>query len=480
MKLNVSTWAIHNPVATTLLFILLTLAGVGGFVAMKVQDFPDIDFPVITVTTVLPGASPPQLENDVARKVEDVLANIQGIKHIKTSLADGVASVTAEFRVGKPVQEAMNDVRDAVASIRANLPADIQDPVISKMELASSPVITYTVSSSQLDDEALSWFVDSQVSRRLLAAPGIGAVSRVGGVDREVRVELESERLLGLNTTAAEISRQLRGLQLEASGGRIDLGGAQQSVRTIATVESAQEIATLEMSLGDGRRMRLDQMATVSDTTAEPQSMALMDGHPVVAFEVLRARGAGELEVAEATRTAINELRAAHPEMEFTEAVSFADPVAENYRGSMMLLLEGAVLAVIVVFFFMSDWRAALIAAVALPLSAIPTFAVMYLMGFSLNTVSLLSLSLVIGVLVDDAIVEIENIERHLMMGKTPMHASRDAADEIGLAVIATTFTLIAVFLPTSLMGGWLENTSCSSAGRLQLPCSFPCWLPAC
>ena len=454
MNLNVSSWSIRNPVAVTLLFILLSLAGWWGFMAMKVQDFPDIDFPIVTVTAALPGASPPQLESDVARKIEDALANIQGIKHIKSALTDGVATVTAEFHLGKPVQDAMDEVRDAVSSIRADLPADLQDPVIRKVELASKPVLSYSLSSSRLDEEALSWFVDSQVSRRLLAQPGVGAVSRVGGVDREVRVELHPDRLLALNTTAADVSRQLREFQQDASGGRVAIGGAEQSVRTIATVQSADQIASLHLSLSDGRRIRLDQVASVSDTTAERRSAALMDGKPVVAFDVLRARGASEIEVAESTRATIDALRSAHPEIAFAEAVDYVDPIAENYRGSMMLLFEGAALAVLVVFFFLRDWRATLIGAVALPLSAIPTFAVMHLMGFTLNTVSLLSLSLVIGVLVDDAIVEIENIERHLLMGKAPFRAADEAADEIGLAVVATTFTLVAVFLPTSLMSG--------------------------
>lgn len=454
MNLNVSTWSIHNPVAVVLLFILLTVAGIGGFSAMKVQNFPDIDFPIITVTAELPGASPPQIESDVARKIEDALANIPKIKHISSTLTDGTATITAEFLLDKPVQEAMDDVRDAVSSTRSDLPADLRDPVITKATLADSPVMTYTITSARLDEEALSWFIDNEVRKRLLAVPGIGAVSRVGGVDREVRVELDPDRLLALNATAADISRQLAELQQEASGGRVEMGGGEQSVRTIATVATAQDIAALDISLGDGRTIRLDQVATVSDTAAEPRSMALFNGKSAVGFDVIRAHGAGEIDVAEAARTVMEELKAAHPEIRFTEAVNSIDPIVDNYHGSMTLLLEGAALAVIVVFFFLRDWRATFIAAVALPLSAIPTFAVMYLMGFSLNTVSLLSLSLVVGVLVDDAIVEIENIERHLLMGKPPMQASIEAANEIGLAVIATTFTLIAVFLPTSLMGG--------------------------
>ena len=454
MSRSLSAWSIRNPVAVTLLFIALGLAGMAGFRAMKVQNFPDIDFPIITVTATLPGASPRQLENDVARPVEDALATLQGLKHITTTLTDSVATVTAEFHIGKPVQQAMEDVRGAVDSVRATLPTDLQDPVITRVELASQPVLTYAVSARELDDEALSWFIDNTISKRLRDIPGVGAVSRVGGADREVRVELDAPRLLGLNACAPHIPPQLRHTQLEASGGRVQLGGGEQSVRALSTVESASALAALAVTLGDGRRLRLDEIATVRDTTAEPRTAARMDGWPVVSFSVLRARGAGELEVAEATRTAIAALQSEHPQVQFEEAINTVDPIAENYRGSLLLLLEGAMLAVIVVWLFLRDWRATLIAAVALPLSAIPTFAVMHLMGFTLNTVSLLSLSLIVGVLVDDAIVEIENIERHLLMGKPPLRAATEAANEIGLAVVATTLTLVAVFLPTSLMGG--------------------------
>jgi multidrug efflux pump subunit AcrB len=454
MSINVSRWSIQNPVATTLLFALLTLGGIAGFNAMQVQNFPDIEFPMITVTAALPGASPLQLESEVARKIEDAVAQLEGIKHIQTSLSDGVASITAEFQIGQPVHERMNDVRDAVASVRSDLPAALLDPAISRVTLAAMPVVIYAISSSRLNEEALSWLVDGEISKRLLAIPGTGSVSRVGGLDREVRVELDPGRLLALNTTAADVSRQLRQFQLEGSSGRVNVGGGEQSVRTIATVGSAAEIARMDIVLSDGRRVRLDEIATVSDTAADPRSAALLDGKAVVAFQVLRSRGASEVVVADAARRAIAELRVEYPEVTFTEAVNNADPVAENYSGSMVLLYEGAVLAVLIVFLFLRDWRATFIASVALPLSAIPTFAAMHLLGFSLNTVSLLSLSLVVGVLVDDAIVEIENIERHLLMGKSPVRAATEAADEIGMAVIATTFTLIAVFLPTSLMGG--------------------------
>lgn len=452
--MNVSSWSIKNPIPAVLLFIMLTLAGLMAFKAMKIQQFPDIDLPTVRVTASLPGAAPAQMETEVARKIENAVATLQDIKHIYTKVQDGTVTVTVEFRLEKPTQEAVDEVRDALSRIRADLPGDLRDPVISKANLAGAPILTYTVSSSRMDGEALSWFVDNTVTKRLLSVRGVGAVARVGGVNREVRVELDPARLLALKASAADISRQLRQIQQEASGGRADMGGAEQSVRTLATVASAGELARLDIALSDGRRVRLDQVATVSDSVAEQRSAALLNGKPVVGFEIVRSRGAGEVEVADGVRDALAKLKAEQPDIMITEAFNFVDPVQENFDGSMTLLFEGALLAVLVVWLFLRDWRATLVAATALPLSMIPAFAVMHLMGFTLNVVTLLSLSLVVGVLVDDAIVEIENIMRHLRMGKPPYQAAMEAADEIGMAVIATTFTLIAVFLPTAFMGG--------------------------
>ena len=305
MAINVSSWSIRNPTPAILLFVMLTLAGLIGFRAMKIQNFPDIDLPMVTVVAALPGASPGQLETEVARKVENSLATIQGLKHIYTSLTDGTVTITAEFRLEKPTQEAVDDVRDAVSRVRSDLPADLRDPVIKKVDLAGTPILTYTVASQKMDDEALSWFVDNQVTKAMLAVRGVGAVSRVGGVSREVRVELDPARLLALNATAADISRQLRQVQQEASGGRADLGGAEQSVRTIATVQSAEELGRMEVALSDGRRIRLDQVARVHDTVAEPRSAALLDGKPVVGFEIVRSRGASEIEVTDGVRATL-------------------------------------------------------------------------------------------------------------------------------------------------------------------------------
>ncbi len=452
--MNVSAWSIRNPIPALMLFVLLTLAGLMAFRAMKVQNFPDLDLPTVTVSASLPGAAPAQLETEVARKIENAVASVQGVKHIYSKITDGSSTTTVEFRLEKPTQEAVDDVRDAVNRIRADLPGDLRDPQITRVNLSGTPILTYTVASPRMDDEALSWFVDNDITKALLSVNGVGSVARVGGVSREVQVALDPARLLALGATAADVSRQLRQVQQDASGGRSDLGRAEQAVRTIATVQSAEQLGRLEIPLADGRHVRLDQVATVSDTVAERRSAALLNGQPVVGFEITRSRGASELEVDEAVTRVLAEVRAAHPDLTITQAFNMVDPVVDNYDGSLVLLYEGAFLAVVVVWFFLRDWRATFVAAVALPLSVIPAFIGMWWLGFSINVVTLLSLSLVVGILVDDAIVEIENIVRHLRMGKSPYQAAMEAADEIGLAVIATTFTLIAVFLPTAFMSG--------------------------
>jgi multidrug efflux pump subunit AcrB len=456
--MNFSALSIRNPVPAILLFALLTLAGLLAFKANKVQFFPDIELPIVTVTATLDGAAPAQLETEVARKIEDSVATLQGVKNIHTKVLDGVATVTVEFILDKNLSDAENDVRGAVSQVRADLPGEMREPSVTKAATAGRSILTFTASAKPgtngLDDQELSWFVDNTAAKRLLSVPGLGAVKRVGGVDREVRVELNDARMAALRVSALDVSRQLRNVQREAPGGRGDVSGAEQSVRTLATVASAQELGRMNIPLPDGRRVRLDEIATVSDTVSEQRALAEQDGRKVVGFEVFRTRGASETEVAAGARAAVAELQKAHPNVVLKEVVDNAEPVQENFDASMEMLYEGAVLAVLVVWWFLRDWRATLVAAAALPLSVIPAFLGQYLFGYTLNMVTLLSLALVVGVLVDDAIVEIENIARHLQLGKTPMQAALEAADEIGMAVIATTFSLVAVFLPTAFMGG--------------------------
>ena len=454
--MNFSSWSIRNPIPVVLLFLVLTLAGLYSFRSMRIQNMPDMEFPMVTIAASLQGATPGQLENDVARKIENALVNIQGKRHISTTLGDGAVSMMVEFELDKPVQEALDEVRSAVQGVRADLPSDVPDPVVNKVGLASKPVLAYAVHSSRMDEEALSWFVDDELNRRLLALRGVGKVTRVGGVDRQVHVDLDLLKLRALGLTVGDVSTQLRASQIESAGGHADLAGSKQPLRILSRIKNAGQLRAVQITTSDGRRLRLGDLGTITDTVQEPTSSAWLDGQRIVGFEVSRSNGDSEVDVGRRVRELVQQLQRERPDLKLTETLDSVSSTAETYESTMQTLYEGALLAVVVVWLFLRNWRATIISAVALPMSVLPAFMGMHLLGFTLNMVSLLSLTLVIGVLVDDAIVEIENIERHLRMGKTPYEAAMEAADEIGLAVIATTFTLIAVFLPTAFMSGMI------------------------
>jgi len=451
--MNLSTWAIRRPLPAILLFFVLCAAGLWGFIQLPVARFPDIAFPMTTVTIAQPGASPSQLETEVTRKVEDSVATIPGIKRVMSSVTEGVSTTSIEFYLDEDLATALDDTRDAVTRIRTELPQDIQEPIVSKQDIGGS-LMTYAVSATTMDVDELSWFVDREVGKAMYGVPGVALVTRAGGVDRQIRVDLDPNALQALGVTAGEVSQQLARIQAEQPGGKAELDGSRQVIRTVGTVADANALRDFSISLADGRAVRLSAIARISDGAADASQVALLDGRAVVAFSLSRTRGSSELEVAAGVEQAIETLEAAHPGTEFRLVTTVIDETVRSYESSMTMLYEGALLALLVVWLFLRDWRATWIAAVALPLSIIPTFAVMHLFGFSLNLITLLALSVVVGILVDDAIVEIENIVRHLRMGKDPITAATDAAAEIGTAVIATSLTLTAVFVPVAFMPG--------------------------
>ncbi|MGJ0427679.1 efflux RND transporter permease subunit [Methylobacter sp.] len=452
--MNLATWSIRNPIPAILLFILLTLAGLRGFQQLSIQSLPDLDLPGISIKLSQPGAAPAQLETEVARKVEDSIATLSGIKHIRTSITDGLVQITAEFELEKKLSDALIETKDAVDQVRSDLPTSVQQPSISAINVGGAPTLTYAIASSRLDEEALSWFIDDTVNKTLSSVRGVGRFERLGGVQREVQVEVDPVRMAALGVTATDVSRALKQVQQESSGGRGNLGLAEQSFRTLATVRQASELAALPIALGNGRDVRLDQIATVRDTVAERTQLAMLDGKPVIGFNIYRAKGHDESRIAEGVQQALQRLQQADPTISVTLISGSVAYALEQYQGSMTMLYEGSALAVLVVWWFLRDWRATLVSASALPLSILPTFAAMYWLDFSLNMLTLLSLAIVVGILVDDAIVEIENIARHVQMGKTVRQAAAEAVNEIALAVIATTLTLVAVFMPTALMSG--------------------------
>ena len=450
---NLSSWGIRNPVPAVMLFFVLCVAGLWGFHKLPVARFPDIAFPMTVVTIVQPGASPSQLETEVTRKVEDSVATVANVKRVTSTVVEGSSSTAIEFYLNTDLMAALNDTKDAVTRIRMDLPQDIQEPIITKVEIGGS-LLTYSVSAPKMSETDLSWFVDRDVARAVYGVDGVASVKRIGGVDRQIRIDLNPQSLEAFGITAGEISQQLALTQVERPGGKAEIGGDQQTIRTIGTVADAQQLRDYSIALPDGRSVRLSSIARITDGAADSTQAALLDGKSVVGFALSRSKGSDELDVRDDVMATLEELEKSNPGMKFNLVSDMTEETDTSYTSSMTMLIEGALLALVVVFFFLRDWRATWISALALPLSIIPTFAVIYFLGFSLNIITLLALSVVVGILVDDAIVEIENIVRHLGMGKTPLQAASDAADEIGTAVIATSITLAAVFVPVAFMPG--------------------------
>lgn len=452
--MNFSAWSIRNPVAPLLGFFLLMVVGAHAFFNLPITRFPNIDVPVVNVTVTQSGASPAELEMQVTKEIEDAVASINGIDEIQSTVTDGQSQTVVVFRLEVPTPQAVQDTKDAIDRIRGNLPSTIDEPIVSKVDVEGQAIQSFAVSSPNMTLEEMSWFVDDVVKRALQGQSGIGRVDRYGGADREVRIELDPNKLNAYGITALSVSQQLRGTNIDLGSGRGQVAGSEQAIRVLGDAREVAQLADTTIALTNGRFVKLSDLGVIKDTYQEPKSFSRFNSTPVVTFGVFRAKGASEVTVAKTVGDTLDKVRAENPNVSIELIDDSVYYTYGNYEAAMHTLLEGALLAVIVVFLFLRNWRATLISAVALPLSAIPTFWIMNQIGFSLNLVSFLALTLATGILVDDAIVEIENIARHIKMGKTPYRAAIDAADEIGLAVIATTFTIIAVFVPVSFMPG--------------------------
>jgi len=466
---TISSWSIRNPLPTAVLFIVLVIAGLFGYNALRINNFPDVDLPIVAVTVVQPGAAPTEMETQVSRVIEDAVAGLGQVRHVNSTVNEGVSTTSIEFQLGTDLEKATNDVRNAVTGTRANLPADVQEPLVQRIDFTGLPIANYVISADSMSREQLSWFVDNDIAKRMLAIKGVGQVQRDGGVSREIRIKLDPAKLAAQGVTAAQVSQALKVENINLPGGRGEIGGQEQAMRTVGSARSIEELRETRIPLANGRTVRLSDLGEVSDEWSEPRGRARFSGllgdeedddavkvrnQEVVGFGVVRSRGSSERDVGEAVDRAVAELVAERPDIRIQKVTSTTKNLMENYMASVEALLLGSALAVFVVWLFLRDWRATVITSLAIPLSLLPTFWVMDLTGQSLNVVTLLALSLTVGILVDDAIVEIENIVRHIREGKKPYPAAIEAADEIGLAVVATTATLVAVFAPTGFMPG--------------------------
>ncbi len=451
---NISAWCIRNPVPPIVLFVLLLLAGLVSFNRMDVNDNPDVEFPLVQVVVSQPGAAPTELETQVTQRVEAAVRGVSGVDELSSYVSEGSSRTMVQFAIGTPIDRAYNDVNQAIQQIRGDLPDGILEPQVVRIDAAGGPITYFAVEATDMTLEQLSWFVDNTVAKDLLSIPGMATVGRSGGVDREIRVILDPARMQSYGLTASQVNQQLRQVNVNAAGGRTEIAGSEQAVRVLGNAGSAFQLGETRISIGDGRTIRLADVAKVTDGYAEQRNLAKIAGRQVLSFSIEKAKGASDVTIHDETMKKLEEIKKNNPKVDFKILFTRTEYTKEQYRSSMLAMIEGAVLAVVVVFLFLRDWRATLISALAIPLSAIPTFWFMEMMGFSLNGLSLLALSLVAGVLVDDAIVEIETIVRHLRLGKPASPAATPAADEIGLAVVATTMSIVAVFLPVALMPG--------------------------
>jgi multidrug efflux pump subunit AcrB len=439
---NLSAWSIQHPVPTIVLFLALTLFGLRSFGQLGIDENPNIDLPIVSVTVTQLGAAPSELESGITRRIEDAVAGIGNIKHITSTLNEGVSTTMIEFELGTNSDRAVNDVRDSVARIRQQMPAGIDEPIISRLDFVGGPFVTFSVESKKRTIAELSWLIDNEISRTLMTAPGVGQIQRAGGVDREIRVNLNPARLEALGITADMVSAQVRALNRNLPGGRSEFGTGEQSIRTLGSAPSVERLRATEIMLPGNRWARLDTLGTVEDSVSDQRQMALLNNVPAVAFSVVRSTGSNLVDVERGVDAKLEQLEKQLPDdVKITKIRTNGKYVLQSYDATLESLMLGAFLAVVVIWCFLRDWRAAGISALAMPLSVIPTFAVMKMLGYTMNNMSLLGLALVIGILVDDAIVEIENIVRHIHMGKKPFQAAMEAADEIGLAVVATTMT---------------------------------------
>ncbi len=455
MSFNLSSWSIRRPVPTIVLFLVLIVLGWMSFTQLGIDNNPNIDIPAVEVRVTQPGAGPTELETQVTKEIEDAIAGLGNIDNIISTVSDGVSTTTVNFILGTDSDRATNDVRNAVAQIRQNLPQDINEPIVQRLEFAGGPIMTYVVTSQRQSVEQLSNLVDQTISRALLSVQGVAQIQRVGGVDREIRVDLDPDRLQALGITATQVNDQVRAFNANLPGGRAQIGDNEQSIRTLGSAANVEELKNYQIVLPNGGFVALSSLGEVSDSSAEVRQTARLDGKPVVAFQVLRSTGSTLVTVEEGVRKAVDQLPKILPaDVKLQLIFTRADFIRESYRNTIDDLILASVLAVVTILLFLRNWRATIIAAVALPLSIIPTFAVQKLLGYTLNNMSLLALALAVGNLVDDAVVEIENMERHIEMGKKPMQAAFDSSAEVGLAVLASAATIISVFLPVAFMGG--------------------------
>ncbi|HEX2203204.1 MAG TPA: efflux RND transporter permease subunit [Longimicrobium sp.] len=455
----ISDFAIKRPVVTVVTMLALVVFGVFALLNLDTDEFPEVDAPFIFVSVPYPGASPDIVEREVVDPIEEAVAGLSGVDQIQSQSLDGFGSIQVIFVYGTDPQQASQDIRDAISQIRGDLPTEMEEPILARFDPNDQPIVSLTLSSKTLGQAELTRIADPGLTRELRGIPGVAEVTVVGGVERELSVEVDPGRLQSAGVSMPQVLQALQAQNLAVPVGRLNEPLEERTIRLRGRLQNPAEFMGLVVATRAGVPVRLGDVATVRDGTEEPRSQALYNGQPAVGIDLVKAQNASTTAVAEAVLERVEVIQERLPAGATLEVVRNSGERVENSVENVQeALLEGAILTVLVVFLFLNSWRSTVITGLALPVSVLASFVAVWAFGFTLNTMSLLGLSLAIGILIDDAIVVRENIVRHVEMGKDHYTAAREGTDEIGLAVAATTFSIVCVFVPIAFMGGLAEQ----------------------
>lgn len=454
--MNIANISIKRPVFITVIMIALTILGYVNYEKLVLNDMPNADIPYVSVVVTQSGATPQELETKVAKKVEDAVQQISGVDTITSTVTEGSSVTVVGFELSKDSEVAAQEVRDKVSSIVGELPSDANDPVISKFDMSASSILSIAVYGLDNNQE-LSDIVDNTIKPKLYTVSGIGSIDVSGEDEREIHIKLDNNKLLQYGLTTSQVVSSIKTDNIDQSSGKVTDGDNEISITTNSKIQKVEDFKNILIATKNGAEIRLKDVAKVEDAFEEKTSLAFYQGSQSIGIDIVKQSGANTVEVAEDVKSILNEIKGSLPEGVHVDIVTDnSESIQDTVDGVMETIIEGCVLAVIIVFLFLYEWESTLISALSLPISIITTFICLKMMNFSLNTMSLMGLSLSVGLLIDDAIVVIENIVRHLHMGKGPIEAAKEATSEIGFAVLATTLAVIAVFLPMAMIDGIL------------------------
>ena len=445
--------SIKRPVFATVMVSVLAVFGVWGYRQLSVDMFPEVEFPICTVTASYPGADPETIESRVVDKLEEAISAVSGIKTLRSTSMENVGLVFVQFELERKADQAVQDVRDKVSAALKDLPTDLEPPLVERLDIGAAPVMAIALAGDVPKREITAVAKDT-IKQRLQAINGVGSIDIIGGQEREFHLWIDPHRLDSFGLAPSDVAQAVAAQNVEIPGGRLDQPALEWSIKTRGQVHSAEELGNIIITAAAGAPVRIRDVARVEDGAAERRSYATFSGKSAVTMLVRKQSGANTVDVAHKIRAVMDKLAPQFPNLSMRVASDNSVFTERAINDVKFDLLFGAGLAILIIMFFLHDWRATLISATALPVSVISTFAFLHFMGFTLNMMTMMALSLSIGILIDDAIVVIENIHRHLEMGKPPLRAAADATAEIGLAVMATTASILAVFIPVATMKG--------------------------